>query len=351
MLVIHASDLHLGRPLGALPRHASLELAHFQHSAYRTLHRLVDLCLNEHADFLLLAGDLLEAPVRDYTVGLRLIRELSRLEDAGTRVAWVRGNHDAENRVIANLLLPAHVFELGLSGVETRRFEDAGLALVGASYRERACCENLLASYPARHHSLCTIGLLHTSGDGEITDDSYAPCRRSDLIRQNYAYFALGHVHEPTYLAPNVAYCGCLQGRSFFESGPRGCLLVQFDGGLVTSVTHRSLEVARFGLVTVDVEDATNLDDIVEASNRALLAALRRLPNRALVVRFRLSGAAGAEILLSTHVATRHRALHSVACGCAGRVAIDGFWVDVGQDEVARFRVDDDALIARCDVA
>ncbi len=350
MLVVHASDLHLGRPLWALPMHATLELSHFRHSAFRALHRLVDLCLVERADFLLLAGDLIEACIRDYTVGLHLIKELTRLEDAGTRVAWVRGNHDAENRVMQNLLLPGHVFELGLSGVQTLGFEDRGVMLVGKSYGKRACFDNLLASYPPKNATLCTIGLLHTSGDGAITGDSYAPCRRSELTKKGYDYLALGHVHEPTIVSPNVAYSGCLQGRSFFESGARGCQLVRFERGTVASITHHALEVVRFGLVPVNVAKAGCQDDIVEAVANAAWGALRRSADRALVVRFELKGATGIELLLSTNIELRSRALHSVASRCDGRMAIDGFWVDVEKEAIAPFRVDDE-VTARCDVA
>jgi len=340
MLVVHASDLHLGRPLGALPLDAIMNYDWFCHAAYRALHRLVDVCIEERPDFLLLAGDLIEGAIRDYMVGLRLVHELTRLEDTNTKVVWVRGNHDAENRVLANLLLPGHVFELGLSGVQTLRFEGCGAAVVGRSYQTRACYENLLSGYPPKAEQYCTIGVLHTSGDGQISGDSYAPCRRSELAHKGYDYFALGHVHAPTLLGPNIAYSGCLQGRNFFESGARGCLLVRFDGCRVTSVTHRSLEVVRFGLVSVDVGNACSLDQVLEAIDHATLTALARYPNRGLVVRVRLRGEAGLETLLSTNVTTRHRALRSIAERGDGRLAIDGFWADVGHDGAAWFRID-----------
>jgi len=68
------------------------------------------------------------------------------------------------------------------------------------------------------------------------------------------------------------------------------------------------------------------------------------------VVRFQLKGATGIELLLSTNLELRSRALHSVASRCDGRMAMDGFWVDVQGEEVAPFRVDDEAT-ARCDIA
>jgi DNA repair protein SbcD/Mre11 len=339
MLVVHASDLHLGRPLWALPVHAALDVDAFRHCAFRALGRLVDLCLVGRADFLLLAGDLIEGAVRNYKVGLRLVHELSRLEDAGTQVAWVRGNHDAENRVIANLLLPSHVTELGLSGVETKHFADRGVMLVGRSYAQRACCEDLLASYPPRDDALCTIGLLHTSGDGAITGDSYAPCRRSDLTRKGYDYLALGHLHEPTRLSDRVAYSGCLQGRSFFESGARGCQLVRIDRGQSADLEHRSLEVVRFGVIVVDVGKARSLDEVVESLVIAARRAAHEHPERALVARLRIVGEAGVERLLSTSSELRKRALLGALDRMPPLLAVDGCWLDVGHPQVAPIRV------------
>jgi DNA repair protein SbcD/Mre11 len=335
MLVVHASDLHLGRPLWALPIHPTLALDAFRYSAFRTLGRLVDLCLAEHATFLLLSGDLVEGSVRDYVVGLRLVRELSRLEGSGTRVVWVRGNHDAENHVMANLMLPSHIIELGLSGVETRRFEDCGVELVGRSYVRRACFDNLLAGYPPKVQGVCTIGLLHTSGDGAISGDSYAPCRRSELVRKGYEYLALGHVHEPTVVSSRVAYSGCLQGRHFFESGARGCMLVRFDDGNVASLQHRGIDAVRFGAVAVDISNARHLDDVVGAVVAATQRAILAHPDRALVVRYRLAGAGGVERLLSTSPELRRRALYSVLSSCEQRVAVDGFWIQVDHPELA----------------
>jgi DNA repair protein SbcD/Mre11 len=339
MLVIHASDLHLGHPLWALPVHAALDLDAFRHSAFRTLGRLVDLCLVERADFLLLAGDLIEGAVRNYKVGLRLVHELSRLEDAGTQVAWVRGNHDAENRVIANLLLPSHVTELGLSGVQTKEFADRGVMLVGRSYDRRACCEDLLASYPPRHDTLCTIGLLHTSGDGAITGDRYAPCRRSDLTRKGYDYLALGHVHQPTVLSERVAYSGCLQGRSFLESGARGCQLVRVSRDQTVNLEHRSLEVVRFGVIVVDVSKARSVDQVVESLLTAAKRAAREHPERALVARLRIVGAAGVERLLVTSLDLRKRALREALERMPPLLAVDGCWIDLGHPEVTPIRV------------
>lgn len=335
MRIIHASDLHLGRPLRGLPLHGQLEIEAFRHCAFRTLTRLVDLALEQHVDLIIVAGDLIEESVRNYKVGLRLIHEFSRLEQQGTQVAWVRGNHDAENRVIANLLRPAHIHELGLSGAQTLHLDHLGVALVGRSFTHRACFEDLLATYPPKHGSLCTIGLLHTSGDGAITGDRYAPCRRSDLVAKSYDYLALGHVHQHSVVSRTVpvAYSGCLQGRSFLESGPRGCLLLQFDDGKLLHMEHRSLETVRFGIIPIDASRATSFEQVLEAILLGAERATRQHPERALVARFRIVGEGVTQTILRTSTQLRERSLASLIHEMPTRLAPDGFWCDPGMDE------------------
>lgn len=336
MVVLHASDLHLGRPLRGIPLRPSLDLDAFRHCATRALTRLVDLAIAERAALVLLAGDLIEESVRNYKVGLRLVRELSRLESLQTQVVWVRGNHDAENRVIRNLLLPGHVHEIGLSGVQTLQLETLGLSVVGASYTQRACCDDLLSQYPPKAGVQRVLGLLHTSADGAVSGDRYAPCRRSDLVRKGYDYFALGHVHQPMLLCRSlpVAYSGSLQGRSFMECGARGCLMLTLGDPQQAQPLHRSLEVVRFGVISVDVSQASTLDNVLEAITTRANQVQRAHSEHALVVRFRLRGRTGIEVLLSQSPALRQRALSALVAQMPERLAVDGFWLDPEHSEL-----------------
>jgi DNA repair protein SbcD/Mre11 len=336
MIVLHASDLHLGRPLRGIPLRPGLDLDAFRHCAARTLTRLVDLAIAEKAALLLLAGDLIEQSVRNYKVGLRLVRELSRLESLQTQVVWVRGNHDAENRVIEHLLLPSHVHEIGLSGVQTLRIEALGICVVGASYARRTCFEDLLSRYPSKVGDQRVVGLLHTSADGAVSGDRYAPCRKSDLVRKGYDYFALGHVHQPMVLCHStpIAYSGSLQGRSFMECGARGCMTFTLDEQSTARPVHRSLELLRFGVVSVDVSQASTFDRVLELIAERAYQVQQEHVERALVARFRIRGRAGIEVLLAQSTGVRERSLWALVGQMPERLAVDGFWLDLGHSEL-----------------
>jgi DNA repair exonuclease SbcCD nuclease subunit len=353
MLVVHASDLHLGRPLRGLASHPGLNRDRFVQVGERALVRLVEFCLERKPTLLLIAGDLIDHWLRDYRLGLRLVHELSRLEYTGTRVFWVRGNHDAEHRVIRALLLPEHVHELGLNGVERRRLEPHGICLVGSSYPKRCTEENLFAAFPKPDAAFINIGLLHTSADGASTNDSYAPCGRRQLVSSGYQYVALGHVHEPQIIsdkATAVAYSGCLQGRNFTESGPRGCLLVHFDDGRVQTLTHQALDVVRFGRIDVDISEATTHDEVLRNIALRCQKTLSQLAESALVVRFCLKGRRGLERLLCCSAKIRTQSLRAVTESLSDRLSVDGFWAHPEHPDAPALRLDEEQWVRRIDL-
>lgn len=329
MNFVHAADLHIDSPVRGLARYpgAPVELAHG--ATRRALVALVDLCIEERVAFLVLAGDLFDAYERDFKSGLFFVREMMRLRDHGIRVFSVRGNHDADNRLVAALLLPQHVTELGLAGPETVILEDLGVAVHGQSYPHRRATENLARSYPPAVPGLFNLGILHTSADGREGHDDYAPCHLRTLRALGYDYWALGHVHRYEVLSktPWVVFSGNLQGRSMREPGPKGALLVRVQQGFVASIEYRALDVIRFCSCSVDIEDAGTLDEVLDQCRLALAKTLSQAgdrEDRVSAIRLVLRGAPGVGTLLS-HVPDR---VLSQIRATAMTMAPSGLWIE-----------------------
>ena len=100
---VHAADLHLDSPLRGLSRYEGAPVAEVRGATRRALENLVQLCLDENARFLLLAGDLYDGEWRDYSTGLFFGHQMARLRETGTRVIWIRGNHDAQSKLTRHL--------------------------------------------------------------------------------------------------------------------------------------------------------------------------------------------------------------------------------------------------------
>jgi DNA repair protein SbcD/Mre11 len=266
MRFVHAADLHLDSPLGGLERYEGAPVERIRGATRRALENLVDLCLAEEVDFLLIAGDLFDGDWRDYATGLFLSAQMSRLREGGVRVFLVRGNHDAQSKITRRLDWPENVVELATGRPETVRDERLGLAVHGQGFASASVTEDLAAAYPDAERGLFNVGLLHTALSGRPGHASYAPCTVETLRGKGYDYWALGHVHlrEVVCEDPFIVFPGNLQGRHARETGDKGATLVTVREGRVASLEHRPLDVVRWERLCVDAADATCGEDVVE---------------------------------------------------------------------------------------
>ncbi|MCA9621253.1 MAG: DNA repair exonuclease [Myxococcales bacterium] len=292
MKLVHAADLHLDSPLAGLERYEGAPVATIRGATRRALQNLVDLCIAEQASLLLLAGDLYDGDWRDYATGLFFAEQMSRLRREGVQVVLVWGNHDAESQISRELPVWENVTVLASHEPETRRFEALGVAVHGQSYESPAEKRDLAAGYPEALEGWLNVGLLHTAASGRPGHQPYAPCELSTLKSKGYAYWALGHVHRHEILCedPWVVFPGNLQGRHIRETGPKGAMVIDVDGGQVRDVRFVALDALRWARLVVDVAGATSPFDVFGRCRAALEAELEAAEGRPLAVRLTLRG-------------------------------------------------------------
>src|SRR5690606_17008970 len=134
MKIVHAADLHIDSPLRGLVDYDGAPLLEVRGATRRAFENLVDLCIDEAASLLVIAGDLYDGDWKDYSTGLFFVEQMVRLREAGVRVAWVRGNHDAASKITKHLNAPGNVRELSCSAPETVVYDDLGVAVHGVGY-------------------------------------------------------------------------------------------------------------------------------------------------------------------------------------------------------------------------
>jgi DNA repair protein SbcD/Mre11 len=299
MKFVHAADLHLDSPLRGLARYPGAPVEELRMASRRACENLVELCVHERAQLLLIAGDLYDGDWRDYSTGLFFAAQMARLREAGVQVVLVRGNHDAASQITRHLRLPDNVRDLAVDAAESVCFDALGVAVHGRGFASRAVTENLAEAYPQRIPQLLNIGLLHTSMNGRPGHEPYAPCTLDALKHKGYDYWALGHVHTREVLceAPYVVFPGNLQSRHAREPGDKGATLVCYEAGGIQSVEHRSLDVVRYASLPLDVRQAVTLDDVLERAHAALIELVAKL-DRTTALRITLSGASAAHAAL-----------------------------------------------------
>lgn len=270
---IHCADLHLDSPLRGLSARPDAPLEQIRGATRRALSNLVDLCLRDHVDFLVIAGDVYDGDWQDYSTGLYFSASMARLQSAGIPVFLIRGNHDAASSITRSLVLPSNVKEFSVQAPETHTLPELNVALHGQGFAQRVVDQNLALAYPDALPGFFNIGILHTGLEGQEGHEPYAPCRLDDLVAKGYDYWALGHIHkrEVVHERPYVVYSGNLQGRHIRETGEKGCTRVTVDG---TDVRLEPvwLDVLRWVLCEVDLtgveDDLTFFASVCAAIDR-----------------------------------------------------------------------------------
>jgi DNA repair exonuclease SbcCD nuclease subunit len=291
---LHAADIHLDSPFKGLERYEGAPIDRIRGATRRAFERLVDLAIDQHVDFVLIAGDLYDGDWRDYNTGLFLVRQLARLRDPGIPVFIIAGNHDAANKMTRILRLPDNVRLLAHDHPETMRLDYLRVAIHGQSFAKTAVTENLAISYPAAVSGYTNIGLLHTGLGGADGHERYAPCTLEDLRLRAYDYWALGHIHARQVLCsdPPVVFAGNVQGRHIRETGPKGCVLATIHPD--QSITHNfhRLDQARWERASVDVSELRAESDVLARAAEIFdgLLASERDADTVLALRVTLRG-------------------------------------------------------------
>jgi DNA repair protein SbcD/Mre11 len=288
--IVHAADLHLDSPLVGLERYEGAPVGELRSATRRALENLVQLCLHEDAKLLLLSGDLYDGDWRDYSTGLFFAAQMALLREVGTRVVWIRGNHDAQSKITRHLSLGEHCTELGTKRPESCLIESLQVAVHGQGFATPAVSQDLTEHYPAPLGGALNIGLLHTALGGRRGHASYAPCDVRALLARGYDYWALGHVHQREVVGHNIVFPGNLQARHVREGGAKGATLIEVQDGVIARIEHRALDVVRFAQLSVDVGVAGSLFDVAELARGALHEALEQAEGRMLCARLQLTG-------------------------------------------------------------
>lgn len=290
---VHTADLHLDSPLKSLALRDAALAEVIGNASRAVFTRIIELCLEEGVDALLIAGDLYDGAQTSMKTARFLTQALRRLDAAGIETFIIRGNHDAESRITAQLVLPASVTVFGAqAGVERRNKGALDIAIHGISFARPHAPESLLGRFKAPVPGAVNIGMLHTSLDGAAGHDPYAPCRLADLQDSGFAYWALGHIHARAHHAGacHVVMPGIPQGRDIGEAGEKSVTLVTVaDDGALT-VEARPIAVARFARLEVALDGAQEWPGVVATLSAALRAARRDHGEDHLVVRPVLTG-------------------------------------------------------------
>ena len=292
---VHAADLHLDAPFRRVEaidprvREACVE------ATFAAFDRIVDVCLERDAAFLIIAGDTYNTAERSFRAQSRFRSAAQRLAEAGIAVYVVGGNHDPLSRGPVSLEMPetVHVF----SGDSVERIAhpadgDQLCVLYGRSFARSKETANLAREFRRQDGDRFAIGVLHANVGGNQQYEPYAPCTLDDLKAARMDYWALGHIHQHQKLSddPLVVYPGSPQGLDPNEAGGHGCVVVTVSPTGVATTEFIETGVVAWEHRSIDLTDAATLDDVLAALHDACAAARTAADARPVLVRVDVSG-------------------------------------------------------------
>ena len=289
---IHAADVHLDSPLRGLSRREGAPEEEIRGASRRALENLVQLCLDQSVDFLIIAGDLYDGDWPDFNTGLFFNGQMRRLGEANIPVYVISGNHDAESKITKQLHPPANVHFFPTKKPASVDHPIHPVTLHGQGFANASVTENLSLGYPEPVKGRFNIGLLHCS-IGDSSHAPYAPCTVANLLAKQYDYWALGHIHLHDVLneTPYIVYSGNIQGRHARETGERGCYLVTVDNDqTVINLEFHATDVVRWEHFTIDLSGVAETNVALDGIRTVLTEAVETATPRLLCARLTLTG-------------------------------------------------------------
>ncbi|WP_241558962.1 metallophosphoesterase family protein [Oceanobacillus halophilus] len=264
---IHAADLHLDSPFKGLahtPEHIFKEI---RESTFHALDNLVSTAIQRKVDFILISGDLFDNEKQSLKAQIRLRKAFEELNNHDIKVYASYGNHDFINGNIYPVNYPDNVFIFPDEKVTNFTFvkdQQALAKIYGFSYENRAVHEEKAKEFHISDTEVpFHIAMLHGSIRTNSDHDVYAPFQLSDLQKELFHYWALGHIHKREILKENpaIVYPGNTQGRNRKETGEKGCFHVVLRENQ-TELTFIPLQKVIITPVHMDVSDLTNLHQL-----------------------------------------------------------------------------------------
>ena len=226
--------------------------------------KIIDLCIHEKVDALLIAGDFFDVPNPSKSTIKFVIKEFTRLEKEDIPIFISTGNHDAykNGSVWLENKFPKNVIIFDDHKIAPKRIKE--ITIYGLAYTDDT--HRPLKGFTAEKEDAFKIGLIHGSTINinwdEQPEAGYRPISTDDIENSGLDYIALGHFHGYMNLNTKIPCCysGSPEGLSYKDEGDMFVLLVTYDNGKV-NITKKRTNKRIFKTIELD---CTNYDNDTE---------------------------------------------------------------------------------------
>jgi DNA repair exonuclease SbcCD nuclease subunit len=289
---VHTADIHLDSPLKSLALRNSDLAELIGNATRRSFVRIIDLCLEQQVQALLIAGDLYDGDQTSMKTARFFSEQMRRLSEVGISVFIVRGNHDALSKITKELT-PQESVKVFDGRAECIELDgQVPIAVHGLSFAKPHAPDSLLGKYKPAVPGAYNIGIMHTSLSGAVGHDLYAPCSVSDLQSTGFNYWALGHIHKRSAIEgkTSIVMPGNPQGRDIKEDGVKSVTLVTVRDDRTAIIEEQPIAIAQFERITLDASSVESWTDLIDKTASLLEEKRSLIPAEHLVARINLTG-------------------------------------------------------------
>lgn len=265
--VFHCADIHLDSPFSLFsPREAEKRRTELRAAFTSALM----FAREKKADIFIISGDLFDSEYVTRDTRELLVREFAKC--GGMKIFISPGNHDplGAGSPYETTEFPENVHVFG-GERECVSLDDLGVDVYGFGFTSNNYLSSPVAGWNIRDKERVNILVCH--GDMTSASSVSGPVTKKDIADSGFDYIALGHIHKPGGLQceNGVFYCypGCIEGRSFDETGYRGAMFGTVEKGKA-DLRFVRFSKSRYEWVTVDISGAGDKMDALDIIRNAI---------------------------------------------------------------------------------
>jgi len=216
LLISHISDTHLG--------YSQFNLQEREEDIYEVFEEAIDKSISEHADIVILAGDIFHTPRPSGSSIIKLANELKKLKEKSIPVFFVLGEHDINRMQDIPVPYVFHNLRLATRLKENQPLRHRNATIFGFDKERKSNMQNLLERFQITQKlaeqqkkdvgapNNKNILVLHQG----LTDfNKFAGELNSTDLPKAFDYYAMGHYHDHIekkfeYLDGLISYPGSL---------------------------------------------------------------------------------------------------------------------------------------------
>lgn len=261
--IVHCADVHLDSAFAAYESSVSDKRRLALRSAFSTLTLYAK---TEGVKLFIISGDLFDSECVTKDTVQMLSREMSSIPDC--KFVITPGNHDPYNSDSPYRLFefPSNVYIFETPEISFFEFSELGARVYGYAFTSDTYTARPLKGFKLPDDGFDGLNILAAHCDFGHETSYYAPITEEDIQNSGFDYIAMGHIHKACPVSrigkTLYAYSGCLEGRSFDETGIKGAVTGELSKDKA-ELKHRRFCSKYYEKVTCDVSGSRSFSDCV----------------------------------------------------------------------------------------